>query len=413
MSTPEESYRALVQQYLQNGELSADEREALEIDRMTLRLLPDQARAIEQEVLSQASSQANPIKQPTLVSTPVPIPAPIPIPVPEPNPTPPVSVPDQGWPSAQLPDSIRQPAPPQLTPAVFNPQGQLPAMGLHSADYQSNRERYKRLMRQAYEAKGMLTSEVRADLSKFAQELGLNQSEEAAIEDELSEEFAHSKFPNSATAVATTQSPQPSPSEETSTASVEIPLAYDGSLADSFRSLEQALKNSQYLEADKLTHDILLKLINTDQTWLNLPALRSFSPKDSDIAAIQTIDRLWSQTNPKFGFGRQLALYGRVADDGLAQDQVKRLDQALLFSQKADWWIEPLKFYKFYVQLDFTSAASDGHLPAKWFWQIPRSKGFELGNLGLLSERGGCRVDAFTLPEFMRMLRQCGIKSVE
>lgn len=387
MSKPEASYRALVQQYLKNGKLSEDARDALEIDRMTLRLLPDQATAIEQEVMLPASQVA---------------------PVPTPVPTEPIAVsardpapdrdPDLSSPESQ--GSTDKPQPPQ--PGLrFEPPVPPTLIAPRSADYQSNRARYKRMMRQAYEAEGMLTSEVRADLTKFAQELGLEPSDEAAIEDELSEEFAHGIVGSAAAPAAETL---------TITASEKSDPAYEDSLKENFDRLEQNLKGGRYQAADKITSEILLAVIRPAQD-LDAVALDSFSATESDRAAVQAIDRCWSQNSAqKFGFSRQLAIYGRVSEDGLEQDRAESLEKARQFSQTVDWWIEPLKFYKFYFQLDFTAAAAGGHLPADWFWQLSRPKAFGLGNLGLLAERGGCRIDAYTLPAFMNMLYRCGVK---
>ncbi len=397
MSTPEESYRSLVQQYAENGQLSTDAQEALETNRMLLRLLPDQAKAIEQELLKQASKH-------TASADPIPDPASQPQPIQPPVPARALSNPPRG--------SSHQPAP---KPADLD-QTQPTTITLHSDDYPTRREQYKQVLRRAY-MENILTPEIRAELGRLAQALGLKQGEEAAIANEITEEFAHGNLPN--LTVAAPSPLDPSAVEQKIEQKIEQKPAYSDSLKDLFETLEQNLQHRRYPVADQLTHDILLKVVQPEQSWLDLTAISSFSPNASDTAAMQEIDRLWNEhSQQKFGFGRQLNIYGQISDP-LKRDLAADLAQAEQFSQAVDWWIAALGFYKFYAQLDLESdAATDdlvaaGHLPAYWFWQLPRRKAFDLGNFGLRSERGGCRVDAATLPAFMRMLRRCGIKPIE
>ncbi|MBW4466028.1 MAG: GUN4 domain-containing protein [Pegethrix bostrychoides GSE-TBD4-15B] len=402
MSTPEESYRALVQQYRHSGSLSADEREALETNRMLLRLLPDQARAIEQDVMHQAA-EADKLESPEQRDWPA-----------SPSATASELAPSKpashravarsqprrlrSEPPASAERQVIPEVPASIISTILAPQAIL-----QSPDTASRREKYKQVLREAYLNDPLLTTEIRAELNKLAQILGLTQSDAAAVEDELSEEFVRSQPPALASEdIATVAA--------ATAANSGLP-AYDPSLSNSFEALVAQLGKAAYEAADQQTHDILLKVIQPVQSWLDVTALREFPKTELDRAAIQAIDRLWSQSSAyRFGFGRQLALYGKLSDDALQQDQAKQIEQALLFSQKVDWWIEPLKFYKFYAQLNYSPSAEYGHLPAYWFWQLPRSEALKLGNLGLAAERGGCRVDALTLPEFMAMLRRCGIK---
>jgi hypothetical protein len=406
MSTPKESYRALVQQYHNNGELSADARKALEIDRMTLRLLLDEVEEIEQDVLGQAPNPAQSELSP-------------PAPAPKPEQMLPISGSDSKSPHAQTHSSPREPDVLPLHSGAFEPQSPPITTASRPPDYQSNRERYKQLVQQSYAAAGMLTSEATADLNRLAKAWGLDQNDEAKVVAEVVAAIAHSRLPIAELA-ASSPEPEPSPVEvetRVETARVETAPAYDKQLEPSFEKLEQALKNKQHRAADELTHEILLELIAPEQDWLDVESLKNFSPEAAQRAAIQKIDQLWRDSSKeKLGFTPQLALYGEISDDEIGQNWAEDLRKAQNFSQRAGWWIKPLRFYKFYNQLDFTPAEKQKelvHLPAYWFWQLPRDKAFQLGNLGVLKERGGCRVDAFTLPEFMRLLSRCGIKSAK
>ncbi|NJO79867.1 MAG: hypothetical protein HC827_16045 [Cyanobacteria bacterium RM1_2_2] len=176
------------------------------------------------------------------------------------------------------------------------------------------------------------------------------------------------------------------------------------------------MKAKELRVADSVTLEILLKVIRPAQDWLDESALKNFSaPSTHDKNAIQEIDRLWNDySDGKFGFSQQLRLYGfvEVPPNDIDLDKERREHRllALAFGRSTQWWIDGLEFFKYYNQLDFTAEAPAGHLPALWFWRIPRSKAFQYGGLGLLKERGGCRVDAYTLPAFMYMLKKCGIK---
>jgi hypothetical protein len=195
---------------------------------------------------------------------------------------------------------------------------------------------------------------------------------------------------------------------------------YNPDLIPLFEVLEGHLKAGELENADIATWDILQRVIAPRQTWLNAELLsqESIPKKNKGAEAIQEINRLWTEySNGKFGFSRQLAIYkqseeGSVRSRSSIDNRQDRL-RALAFSKQVEWWIRGLEFLKFYRQLQFDFDAPVGHLPAYWFWKIPFGEAFRLGNLRLLPERGGCRVDALTIPAFMNLLERCGIKPAE
>lgn len=193
--------------------------------------------------------------------------------------------------------------------------------------------------------------------------------------------------------------------------------SYAPELVPFFEVLEGHLKAGKLEEADITTGEILLKVVAPRQGWLDAESLlqESIPKKDKGAEAIQEINRLWIEySNGKFGFSRQLAIYRQSQVKGPARnsniDYRQNRERSLAFSKRVGWWIRGLEFFKPYSYLNFTLDAPEGHLPAYWFWHIPRAQAGQLGNLWLLAERGGCRVDAFTIPAFMDMLERCGIK---
>jgi GUN4-like len=392
-SEAETSYREFVQRYVKAGQLSPDETDALEAYRSHLRLLPDQAKRIEQEVLAARKSAPDPV-----------------VPSTELGPAGPSAMETEartpaGQGSVVIPQRLIEPfemLPPPVATTVFPPK--------NPENYFAHLQQYGQEFSQALRAEGMLLSdETKARLSKRAKEFELSASDVAEIERKmLVDLYSPSKPPEPV------KLPDPAPPPD----GVKPPVEkYSIQLQPLFEELEANLQPGKLRDlraADVATFKILQAVIEPSQSWLDEEVLKKFVPKSRDKKAIQEIDRLWSHySEGRFGFSRQLQLYGfedvAIHTADLDKHQSDNRRQALDFSKLAKWWIDGLEFFKSYNQLDFTVEAPAGHLPARWFWEIPRSKAFNYGNLGLLDERGWCRIDAFILPAFMYTLKNCGI----
>lgn len=428
-SDAESSYREFVKRYAKSGQLSQDEYDALESYRSHLRLLPAQARAIEQETLNPQAGNSTPesaqLRNTTVAEAPqsAVIQQPV-IQQQDPIPETPAFIPSD--PTAyDRPNTYDRPVDPTAENSIGS-QNQAQSISSPPSvattifplplpdDYFTHLEHYGQEFLQALRLEGFnLTEDTRDRLRKLAKQYDLVGSDVAEIERKMLVELYLTSKPTEGSDQST---PAPPPVTQEVEAVPEI--KYDPLLTPLFEELEGSLKAGKKHDlqsADAATFELLFKIIHPPQPWLDEESLKNFAPKSQDKKAIQEIDRLWSEySQQKFGFSRQLQIYGSVpthlAELNKQPDENRR--QALAFSKQAKWWINGLEFFKYYNQLDFTAEAPEGHLPAWWFWNIPRSKVFQYGGIGLLEERGGCGIDAFILPAFMYLLKNCGIASI-
>ncbi len=407
MTTPEESYRALVQRYMRAGQLSADAQETLEIDRAHLGLLPATARSIEQAVAELAVASVVGTAPPMTNPPPVLIPV---IPVVEP-------------PEPNL----------AVTPRLGNNTATVQPQ--RSADYQAHRQQYKQELMQALQKDGpLLSDEAFAHLKKLEEQFGLSFDDVAQIYEEVMQEITTGKpLPASVEQLAASLEATPEAAVEAVESEVaagevveakgdpvapeakelaEPKLVYASQLAEPFEQLEKNLAGGNLRAADQITRDILFELIKPKRGWIDAEALQAFNLSPLDKVAIKTLDHLWRTHTPTGGFGRQLRIFGEVPQERLDSRQNDNRLQVLEFSREVGWWAEGLEFFKLYDQLDFTVQAPQGHLPALWYWKkISRLEAFKCGNFGLFEERGGCRIEGYILPAFMRLLNRCGLES--
>jgi hypothetical protein len=410
MTTPEESYRALVQRYMRAGQLSADDQEALEIDRALLGLLPATARSIEQAVADLAVPHAYSAPPPAANSLPALIPV---IPVIEPS----------------EPNIAVAPRLDAAEAAVAATQ--------RSADYLAHRQQYKQELWRAWKENGpLLSEEAFAHLKKLEEQFKLSFDDVAQIYGEVTQEIATGKphpavsdseeadeaDPDGAEAgkesveliVEPTVQPKGEGGSEAENTEASEPVEsdplYPSQLADPFERLEKNLEAGKLKAADQITRDILFEIIQLKQDWIDAATLQAFNPSPLDKVAIKALDHLWHNSTPIGGFRRQLQAFGDVPQENLDRRQNDNRLQVLEFSREIGWWADGLEFFKLYDQLNFTAEAPNGHLPALWFWTMPRSEAFRYGNFGLFEERGGCRIEGYVLPAFMRLLKRCGLE---
>lgn len=385
ISEDETSYRKHVERYSDKkraNKLTSDDNEALDRDRAFLRLSPEQAERIQQEVWTQTPSPgslvapaiSNPPPHPQLASL-----ADASDEVPEPHEKEASEIPDHPQPG---------------NAATFDPEEtMIPAV---PENYFAHRQQYGQEFLQAHQSEGFnLGDETRKRLRELATQLELSAGDVAEIEKNMLAERYFTSKP--------TDTPPP------------LDPKYDPDLQILFEQLEGQLKTPDFKLADLTTLNLLQKIIPLEQDWLDEESLRKFTPTTQDSNAVQEIDRLWYKySDGNFGFSPQIQTYnfGAIPTDDKDLDKDRREHRllALAFGRSTQWWIDGLEFFKYYNQLDFIAEAPKGHLPALWFWKIPRSKAFLYGGLGLRKERGGCRVDAYILPTFMYVLKKCGIK---
>jgi hypothetical protein len=415
----ESAYREIVQGLISNGQLSADAREVLEIDRADLRLSPDQARAIEQEILASVESVQSP---PPASSGSTPVAA-----QPSPNKTPELSAEQTSEPPANADGTDHSPSaqPFEVESAAaetseassfdFDPamQTTMPPDLSQSPEYLAHIEEYERIVEKIVREKGIgaIYENGRApELNQLIEQNRLATKDASEAEERVIARLTSSP-PKQAT-------PQLSEFPEANALSIQadLPPIFDPQDQQLLKRLESFLRpggTRNLREADLITAQLLQNVISPSQIWINADTLGKFAaePGLTSTQLIQEINRLWHEhSNSRWGFSRQLGIYlenGSLAEHPESLEEERR--QTLTFSKTVGWWINWLEFFKPYAYLDFSDTAPAGHLPAFWFWQLPPNKPFSLGNLSLFADRGGCRNDADTLPAFMRMLIRCGI----
>ncbi|MEO0406083.1 MAG: GUN4 domain-containing protein [Cyanobacteria bacterium P01_A01_bin.135] len=150
-------------------------------------------------------------------------------------------------------------------------------------------------------------------------------------------------------------------------------------------TLEELLRGKHWQAADHETYRCLLVACDrVDEGWLDSASVQSVGRAD-----LLAIDGLWHRyTEGQFSFKTQ-----REISLAVAQAQGSQPASPLEFGQQVGWllWDRPLLGFKYYRQLTFDRTAPTGHLPAKWFWEIPLGQSLKCG--GLTRGRGGCAKD--------------------
>ncbi len=172
-----------------------------------------------------------------------------------------------------------------------------------------------------------------------------------------------------------------------------------------YTRLQELLEANQWEKADEETLNVMLQATGRSQAgWLDTIAIAKFPCTD-----MHTIDRLWGRySDEQFSFTVQRRLYSGViiSTENAVNPSRSDEERALEFSKNVGWWVNRLEFLRYYNQLDFTTQAPVGHLPALWFWTIPWEEALHYGGIG--SGRGGCRIDHKILTAFIDRLEQCG-----
>jgi hypothetical protein len=392
MVTPnnEQLYRDIVKHYVKDGHVSSAVRSILEKQRVRLKLLPDQARAIETAVLEQhesapddqpddqSSSQSDgssqdshrPIQGSSLFTI--------------------DRAANQVETSAESQPLDFQQLSQTLSPELSDKIWQIVSQGLH-----------------LYNEQGELHVEPDDQYNQSE----YNQSE--YNQSEYSQQHEPFRVQTDDQQSISERSPDFLTSQPTELAPTELTHLKNES-SGIYTHLETLLQAKEWKQADEETRRIMLKITGReDKGWLDDASLERFPCAD-----LHRIDRLWgTNSNEQFSFRIQCRHY--FSQDVPTADSIasprENQERAIRFCKAVDWWAERLEFLKYYRQLTFDTQfpdgrpVPDGHLPAQWFWAIPWWKSLQYGGMG--SGRGGCRVDAQALAIFMRKLRDdCEIK---
>lgn len=160
------------------------------------------------------------------------------------------------------------------------------------------------------------------------------------------------------------------------------------------QDLDQYLSQQEWQAADQIT--LALLLAGTQRTaagWLDVGAIAQIP-----CHLLHEIDQRWlSHSEGHFGFTVQRQLYLTAAQGNTFE-----------FSRQVGWTVSKLRLlgvYKFYDFLNFSLEAPQGHLPARWFWQLSWQESWRIGGFG--TGRGAAFGDANMLDALMVRLERC------
>nr|WP_242026785.1 GUN4 domain-containing protein [Phormidium tenue] len=194
-------------------------------------------------------------------------------------------------------------------------------------------------------------------------------------------------------------------------------------LDESLAELSLLLNEEDWETADRLTADLLLDA--AVQNYSGEPVLlpepeprrRPHQPHlTTDALAglpcqlLHAIDDRWQRASGgHFGFSAQLQIYAATLETIDFDPALRNWSTPHPFFEEVGWLmlfpLRPIGFLRFYSWLDFDLEAPRGHLPALWYWRVPRIASLQMG--GLLTGQGGAFGDLARLDAMMLRLSRC------
>ncbi|ACK73200.1 GUN4 domain protein [Gloeothece citriformis PCC 7424] len=130
-----------------------------------------------------------------------------------------------------------------------------------------------------------------------------------------------------------------------------------------YETLQKALRDGDWFEADIETNKLILELTNKDKDNLKPEDIQTFPP-----APLKVINQLWLKySQGKFGFSVQLKLYksvGGTLETTIAKDQklIEKWGEQLGWRKDHQW--------RKCEDLDYSLNAPEGCHPSQW-WNSP------------------------------------------
>ncbi len=194
---------------------------------------------------------------------------------------------------------------------------------------------------------------------------------------------------------------------------------FTSSLDESLSELSLLLNEEDWEEADRLTAQLLLDAVaqsQRDEAVLlgTEPDARPYLTTEALAALpcqlLHAIDDRWQRASGgHFGFSAQLQIYAAVLETIDFDPDLRNWSTPHPFFEEVGWLmllpLRPVGFLRFYNWLDFDLEAPMGHLPALWYWRVPRLASLQMG--GFLTGQGGCFGDLARLDAMMLRLSRC------
>ncbi len=138
-----------------------------------------------------------------------------------------------------------------------------------------------------------------------------------------------------------------------------VPLK--SSVGIDYINLRYILVAKNWKEADQETYKLMLKALGQ----LKEESISASDIKHYPCDDLVTIDQLWQKSSDgKFGFRKQYEIWQDVR--GMQTANVETVDA---FGERVGWLSsEDKKLWKSYDQLNFSTNAEDGHLPAMFYY---------------------------------------------
>ncbi|MBE9109719.1 GUN4 domain-containing protein [Nodosilinea sp. LEGE 07298] len=189
-------------------------------------------------------------------------------------------------------------------------------------------------------------------------------------------------------------------------------------LEENLSELSLLLNEEDWEEADRLTADLLLDAVAHSQTAMRQqgatqrqhPYLTTEAVAALPCQLLQAIDDRWQRASGgHFGFSAQLQIYANLLETVDFDPDLNNWSTPHPFFEDVGWLmlfaLRPVGFLRFYNWLEFDLDAPKGHLPALWYWKIPRIASLQMG--GFLTGQGGCFGDLARLDAMMLRLSRC------
>ncbi|MGB3311917.1 MAG: GUN4 domain-containing protein [Nodosilinea sp.] len=196
--------------------------------------------------------------------------------------------------------------------------------------------------------------------------------------------------------------------------------ATNNSLEESLSELSLLLGEEDWEEADRLTADLLQDAV-ADSRSSEAMRSRGKEPRQQPyltteaVAALpcqllQAIDDRWQRASGgHFGFSTQIQIYADILETVDFDPALRNWSTPHPFFEDVGWLmlfsLRPVGFLRFYNWLEFDLDAPKGHLPALWYWQVPRIASLRMG--GFLTGQGGGFGDLARLDAMMLRLARC------
>ena len=196
--------------------------------------------------------------------------------------------------------------------------------------------------------------------------------------------------------------------------------AFNSDLDENLSELSLLLNEEDWETADRLTADLLLEAVVQNQSGeprllredepRHLPYLTTEALATLPCQLLQAIDDRWqSASGGHFSFSAQLQVYAAILETVDFDPALRNWSTPHPFFEEVGWLmlgsLRPVGFLRFYSGLEFDLEAPKGHLPALWYWQVPRIASLRMG--GFLTGQGGAFGDLARLDAMMLRLSRC------